>query len=194
MPVTGGEKASAYLAKISSDLKARKYPTVQVGFFENAKYEDGTYVATVAFINEFGARIEREPSTTTVYRKVNAAGTEFLRNGRFVKKKDSNFASDHYVGAYVVKIPPRPFFRNMISKYSGTWGDEAAKRLVSNNYNMEVTLTMMGELISGQLRQSITDLMEPPNAPSTIAKKGFDKPLIDTGFMRKSTGYEVIGL
>jgi hypothetical protein len=49
----------------------------------------------------------------------------------------------------------------------------------------------MGAGIAGQLRQSIIDLVAPPLAPSTIKRKGFDKPLIDQGIMLSSVDYEV---
>jgi len=191
--VTGGEKAVKVLAEIGKKLSVGKQPTVQVGFLGNKTYpETGESVAYIAFINEFGARIEREPTTTTVYRKLNKDGTGFAKQGKFVKKSKADFASDHYVGAHVINIPPRPFFRNMIAQYGNTWGEEIAKRLEMNDYDVNLTLSMMGELIVGQLRQSINDLWEPPNAPSTIAKKGHDKPLIDTGFMWNSAEYNVI--
>jgi phage gpG-like protein len=61
-----------------------------------------------AAIDQFGGRIEREPSEQTIYRKVGKDG-EFAKNGRFVKKSRSNFASVHYVGAYVIKMPARPY-------------------------------------------------------------------------------------
>jgi phage virion morphogenesis protein len=60
-----------------------------------------------AAIHQFGGRIEREPSEHTIYRKVKDG--EFARNGRFVKKGASNFATTHYVGAYVIQMPARPY-------------------------------------------------------------------------------------
>jgi hypothetical protein len=50
---------------------------------------------------------------------------------------------------------------------------------------------MLGEDIEGALKKSINDLTSPPLAESTIAAKGFAKPLIDTSHMVNSTGYEV---
>ena len=89
-------------------------------------------------------------------------------------------------------IPSRPFFRNMIAKYSTDWPAEIAILIVKNEYDSDITMLQMGERIAGQLRQSIIDLVEPPLAPSTIARKGFDKPLIDTGHMLNSVDYELV--
>ena len=47
----GGEKLKATLAKAEQSRNKR----VKVGFFSTAKYQDGTPVANVAAIQEFGA-------------------------------------------------------------------------------------------------------------------------------------------
>lgn len=88
--------------------------------------------------------------------------------------------------------PPRPFFRNMIREKENEWPQAIRDLIIANNYDMAAAMDQAGAAIAGQLRQSIIDLMEPPLAPSTIAKKGFDKPLVDTGHMLKSVDHEVI--
>lgn len=52
MKVTGGDKLANALAEIASKLKDGK--TLNVGFLEGATYPDGTSVAFVAAMNEFG--------------------------------------------------------------------------------------------------------------------------------------------
>lgn len=94
-------------------------------------------------------------------------------------------------GAPKVGIPPRPFFRNMIAAKSGEWPAAIAGLLKANNMDAVKTLNLTGEAIAGQLKQSVIDTNEPPLAPATVARKGFDKPLIDTGVMINSIGYEV---
>ena len=89
------------------------------------------------------------------------------------------------------KTPPRPFFRIMIAKNSPEWAATMSRAAKHYKYDGGRTLAAMGELIAGQLQQSITELKAPPLAPSTIAKKGFDKPLIDTSHMINSVGYVV---
>lgn len=41
------------------------------------------------------------------------------------------------------------------------------------------------------VRQTMTTLREPPNAPATVQKKGSDNPLIDSGRLRQSIDYEI---
>lgn len=89
------------------------------------------------------------------------------------------------------KIPPRPFFRTMIKEHQKEWGGQMGKLLVHTGYNAEKTLGLMGEIIAGELRQSVRDLTSPPLAPATVKAKGFDKPLVDTGHMLNSVDYEV---
>lgn len=87
--------------------------------------------------------------------------------------------------------PPRPFFRNMIKANAPSWGDDVGKVLKATNFDASRTLGLMGERIVGQLRQSIRDLTSPPLAPSTVRRKGFSKPLVETGVMLNSADYEV---
>lgn len=86
---------------------------------------------------------------------------------------------------------PRPFFRQMIASESPTWADKMAKLALYTNYDGERVLAMMGEDIQGALKQSINNFQSPGLAKSTIAQKGFAKPLIDTAQMLNSVGYEV---
>lgn len=86
--------------------------------------------------------------------------------------------------------PPRPFFRGMIARNSAAWPLELAASL-RHTRDSKKALAFMGEQIEGELKQSITDLVSPPLAKSTIRRKGFDKPLIDTSHMINSTSYRV---
>ncbi len=87
--------------------------------------------------------------------------------------------------------PPRPFFRRMIAAKQGEWPAAVEAQLKATNYDVSRTLARVGEGIRGQLQQSIVDLVDPPLAPSTIAAKGFDKPLISTSTMVNSVDYEI---
>jgi hypothetical protein len=188
MALTGGDKLAAKLAAIAKRLGGN--PEVRVGFLENSVYDDGTSVPMVAAINEFGASIQREAGQVTIYRSLDKQG-DFLKGGRFVKASKSNYATTHAHGPYTITIPPRPFMRNTVAKHKADWPKAAAKLLVAQNYDIVATMTLVGEGIKSQMQQEITDFKDPPNAPGTIARKGFNKPLIDSGFMRNSIGVEV---
>lgn len=87
--------------------------------------------------------------------------------------------------------PPRPFFRNAIAANKGKWAPNLATALKQNNNNAKKALKLLGEEIKAEIVESINELQDPPLAPSTIARKGFEKPLIDTGLMRDSVDYKV---
>jgi hypothetical protein len=190
--LTGGDKLMAYLATINQRvLAAGTDPHVNVGFLEGATYPDGTSVPMIAAQNEFGGTIQIPARTVTVYRKRAASGTRFLRKGRFVKRSQSNFPTEHAVGAYSITIPPRPFFRNMIKKYGPGWGAATGVLLKQTDYDVAKVLSQMGQLIKGQLQQSILSNTPPPNEPSTVRRKGHDQTLIDSHTMLNAVDYEV---
>ena len=89
------------------------------------------------------------------------------------------------------RIPARPFFRNMIAAKSDEWAPAIGHLLPQNDYDAPKVLALVGEAIKGQVQQSIRDTNSPPLSPVTIAKKGFDKALIDTAHMMMSVGSEV---
>jgi hypothetical protein len=87
---------------------------------------------------------------------------------------------------------PRPFFRGMIAKESPKWGTKLKGALAATGNDGAKALALMGEDIQGALIQSINDFTSPALAASTIKRKGFDKPLIDSSHMVNSTGYRVV--
>jgi hypothetical protein len=87
--------------------------------------------------------------------------------------------------------PPRPFFRSLINSKEKEWGPAIAKLLKSTNYDVDQTLMLTGEAIKGQLQTSIRNFVGAPLSPRTIARKGHDKQLIDTGHMLSSVDFEV---
>lgn len=91
-----------------------------------------------------------------------------------------------------IHAPSRPFFRTMIESKSPRWGVGLGNALRRTNYDGRMSLAIMGEAIRGQLRESIRNWSSPPNSPRTVARKGFNKPLIDTAVMLRSAEYQVI--
>jgi hypothetical protein len=143
--ITGGTKLEAHLKGLAKKLSNAK--SVKVGFLEGATYPDGTPVAMVAAIQNFGAP--------------------------------------------AVGIPPRPFFSNMVREKGPNWGKSLSEILKAQKMDAAKSLALTGKGIEGQLHQSIVDTNAPPLAKATIAAKGFDKPLVDTGHMLNSINSEV---
>ncbi|EHC2531893.1 hypothetical protein K6R57_000413 [Escherichia coli] len=86
--------------------------------------------------------------------------------------------------------PPRPFFRNAIAEHEEEWKEQTAL-LIERGDDIEEVFSMLGTIISADIQQSIRSLDSPPLSPVTIARKGFDNPLIDTSNMLYSVSHEV---
>lgn len=86
--------------------------------------------------------------------------------------------------------PPRPFFSNMIAEKSPEWGARLAGILKAAGYNGSQALGLMGESMKDDLVKSIVD-WPADNAPATVARKGFNKGLIDKGVMQRAPAYAV---
>lgn len=66
------------------------------------------------------------------------------------------------------KTPPRPFFTDLISAKSDSWGDALARILELNDWDVDKSLNQLGEGIAGQVRQAIIDLDSPALSPVTL--------------------------
>jgi hypothetical protein len=75
-------------------------------------------------------------------------------------------------GAPKAHIPPRPFFRNMISDKSPGWPAGIAFQLKATDYNIPLTLARTGMVIQGQLQDSIINTYTPPLSPVTVMLRG----------------------
>jgi hypothetical protein len=120
--IKGGDKFEHELRKIATLVS--KPATLRVGFLEKAKYPDGTPVAMVAAIQNFGAPRAR--------------------------------------------IPPRPFFGNMIARKKREWPKAVAGLLKAHGYDAAKALDEAGFAIAGQLRQAIVETNAPPLSPVTL--------------------------
>lgn len=92
-------------------------------------------------------------------------------------------------------IPSRPWMsqtidqnqvdliRLMLSELRRTVGTQQA--------SVKAALTVTGIQAVNLLKRAVADWSSPPNAPATIARKGEDNPLVDTGAMMNALTFEV---
>lgn len=97
-------------------------------------------------------------------------------------------------GGWGGPIPERPFMRNMVRNNKGKYitilkGE--ARAILLGEANLNMTMRKLGTLGQQDVRAEIDALMDPPNSPVTIARKGSSKPLIDKGRMRRAVTYKV---
>lgn len=93
-------------------------------------------------------------------------------------------------------IPERSFIR--------AWFDEAEPQLrqdfaalmrtvAAGKRTRAEVLELMGQRMVGQVQARMAAGVPPPNAPSTVRRKGSSTPLIDTGVLRSSVTYRTGG-
>lgn len=90
--------------------------------------------------------------------------------------------------------PARPFMRQTIEKnekqITSFINAKAGAAIKSGGSAAEV-LNAIGAYTKGRMQKEIRDGDFTPNAPSTIARKGSSKPLIDTTHMRQNIVYVI---
>ena len=90
------------------------------------------------------------------------------------------------------RIPARPFVRIASEKNQQTWANEAEKVVDKIVAGYDANFSILGNTMKENIQAVIGDKnLLVPNAPSTIRRKGHDKPLIDTGKLKASINFEV---
>lgn len=89
-------------------------------------------------------------------------------------------------GAPVANIPERSFIRSTYDEEQPEMikiRDKFMEKVILGKLDPKIALAAVGHYLAEKIQQKIVELKDPPNAPLTIAKKGFDDPLIEHGDM-----------
>ena len=175
--------------KLKTELdKFRGGKYVTVGIHESAEAPENAdlTMAQLGAIHEFGADIDHPGGTSYGYASEAAAERGDVR----FLKKGTGFMELGVTGPHKVTIPARPWLVPGVASGTQEYLAEIAAA-VSAGKDLDTTLEIVGVVAAGTVQQFMTDLKSPPNAASTIRKKGSDNPLIDSGAMRGSVTYEV---
>lgn len=98
-------------------------------------------------------------------------------------------------GTGTIVIPERSFIRSTFDENNDKWVaflKRQARQVAQLTLPPKVAWERLGALIVADIQEQITDISSPPNAPSTILKKGSSNPLIDTGGLRQRITYRVV--
>lgn len=118
-----------------------------------------------------------------------------IRQGRETEDGQSLalIAATNEFGTADGHIPERSFLRSTVDKNRARYLRELTEvtKAALNGQDPSQGLGRLGLRVVADVQMTIRNLMTPPNAPATIAKKGVDNPLIDTGRLRQSIEYEV---
>ena len=91
-------------------------------------------------------------------------------------------------------IPERSFIRSTDKENMSRWFDKIVagqKAIYDGTSTVKKVLTDIGIDAQKKIRSKILNMSTPPNAESTIKKKGFDNPLVDTGILVTKIKYKV---
>ena len=175
-------------------LRATAGKKVETGWFSSDRYGGegemaGRSVAEVARLNEFGGTIQHPGGTKYI---TDAVVKQKFVGSRFVK---SDFAGEHKItGPSVIVIPARPFMRLAEMNFKAD-SLKVQMKIASKLIRGSISPAQAMEQIGMEMENYIVDAIKKgdwtPNAASTIAKKGFDKPLIDSSHMWKTVNSKV---
>lgn len=92
------------------------------------------------------------------------------------------------------RIPERSFMRSTtVAKKKDIIALQKKLLKSISDGSMEVpqALGLVGDMVSGLIREKIVAIRTPPNSQATISRKGSSNPLIDTGQLKNSITFEV---
>lgn len=89
--------------------------------------------------------------------------------------------------------PARPFMKQSWENHEDRIrkASTQANKVVNDGGSAETALKQLGVFARGVVQDEIRSGKFEPNAESTIRRKGSNKPLIDTGFMRQNVNYVI---
>ena len=162
---------------MAKELNKLNHLAVAVGFFG----ENDAKLLTIVRANEYGATIRPKPG--------NKFGGYLM-----VPYKDENGKQRFYKLKEVV-IPPRPFIKNAWDANKGKYKQmvfDGLKDICNGDSTARKFLNKLGTTCVKDMREEAVKLKNPPNAPLTIANKGSENPLVDTGEMIRKVTYKII--
>jgi hypothetical protein len=92
------------------------------------------------------------------------------------------------------RVPERSFLRSTVDRYEQKYAgliEFGTEFVVLGQASWDTVFGQIGIVARNDVRATIID-MTPRNAPSTIARKGRDEPLVDSGDMAASITYKIV--
>jgi len=184
--VTNVQQSRDAIQKALRALMVDKYVTIGIHEDAGNHGSDDITNASLGATHEFGADINHPGGTSYGYASKAAADrndVRFLKSGR-------GYMELGVTGPHVIKIPARPWLNPGVA--SGNVEYLAIiEKTIADKGTIEQALNKVGVVAVGKVQKYMTDLRTPPNAASTIKKKGSSNPLIDSGALRQSVTYKI---
>lgn len=174
---------------LTTRVKELANKVAKAGWPKATFYEDGTSVAYIAAIQEFGVTISH-PGGTPYF--VTSDGS-----AHFVKKGTAFSFGLPQTKPHEIVIPPRPMLRPTVAKNKEDWRklwESGARAILKGSATAQVVMEKVSAKAAGDIKKTIATLTSPPLAKSTIANRrrqltdnktvgALDKPLVHHGIM-----------
>ena len=179
------QQAKLIIAKKLEDFETMNSMMVTVGIHEDQNSSVGDGEMTMARLGatlNYGAEIDHPGGTR--YTRTAEGKARFISN-------ESTAPAMGVTGPHKIIIPARPWLVPGVESGRKEQIEAFVETFVKTGGNSEAALEAAAATAVGNVQQYMTDLKTPPNAPSTIAKKGSSNPLIDSGMLRGSVTHSV---
>lgn len=186
LELIGFQELEDQLSKELATLRSNKIVTV--GIHEEAgDVESGDItMAGLGATHEFGAEVKHPGGTSYGYATKAAADRDEVR----FLKTGAGYMELGVTKPHVIDIPARPWLEPGVQQATPKIL-EAIEAGLEADQPMDQILEAVGVIAAGEVKVYMTELRTPPNAASTIRKKGSDNPLIDQGHMRAAVTHKV---
>jgi hypothetical protein len=145
-----GLDLSRVMAKIDAIGEGFANREAKVGWFSSDKYEDGTPVAYVAAIQEFGGTFEHPGGT---HYRIGADGM-----ATFVANSAPGAADLPVTKAHSITIPARPFVRPTVQDKGTEWSKQIAggmRKVIKGQMTADDVLGAVGTLAAADIAKTI---------------------------------------
>lgn len=146
--------------------------------------DSGMTIAQIGAVHEFGADINHPGGTSYGYKTKDDAEDGKVR---FLKKGEGYMELGE-TGPHVITIPARPWLQPGVEDGMAEYM-EIIEDGIADGLDKDTILEQVGVMAVGFVQQAIVDKTTPPNAPSTIKKKGFNNPLEKSGLLKQSVSF-----
>lgn len=184
--VTGADQARQAIEKALQDFMTTDFVTI--GIHEDAGQHESDDItnAQLGAVHEFGAEIDHAGGTSFGF----ASKAAEVRNEVRFLKKGKGFLELGVTGPHKITIPARPWLNPGVQSGNDEYL-QIISAAIAEQKSLKRALEQVGVVAAAKVQVYMTQLNTPPNAASTIKKKGSANPLIDTGALRASVTYKV---
>ncbi len=184
------------LTKIDKIGEGFKNREARIGWFESARYEDGTPVAYVATIQEFGGTFNH-PGGTAYHIKSDGMA-EFLTNSEADSIRAATGVALPVTEAHNITIPPRPFVRPTVQDKKSEWSTQIAggmKKVLKGQMTADDVLEAVGTVAAADITKTIAKGNFTALSAATLAQRKAKgqglSPLQATGLLIATIDHQV---